>query len=358
MMGKIQSPYFYSRIFEADSTFRFGREPILRRMPDGSLFCLIYTGGEKEPSDENVVAGVRSLDGGKTWSAPTLLFHSATHAVWGSELFTEGPVPFAVISTFHAATHYMELNALRSFTTDGGKTWSAPESLHGVPSCMSIREGKVLSDGSWLFPVYWEEEHPTAETEGRVSATQEIRSWGRACSGAIRSEDGGRSFTLSTAVEYDDPKSSAWEPAVTELEDGHLRMFLRRDRCGALFSSDSFDYGRTWSKPVREMIPNPGAKVSIHKFEGLQVLFTNVCSPGEFHRRRLEAWISDDLCRTWKKKLRIAEVADPKESAINVTYPHGFACPEEECFYLALDSYRFFSLLKIPFSEFRIKADL
>lgn len=354
MNEKIRSPYLYSRIFEADSTFRFGKEPVLRRMPDGNLFCLIYTGGEKEPSDENVVAGVRSLDNGKSWSAPAVLFYSRTHAVWGTELFTEGSVPFAVIHTFHASTRYRELNAHRSFTTDCGKTWSSPESLHGIPSCMSIREGKVLSDGTWLFPVYWGEERPVAETEGRCSATQEICSWERASAGVIRSRDGGRHFTLSTSVEYEDPKSSAWEPAVTELENGHLRMFLRRDRFGALFSSDSFDYGQTWSAPKEEPIPNPGAKVSIYRVENLHVLFTNVCEPGEFHRRYLEAWVSDDLCRSWKKKIRIAEVTDPNEKTVNVTYPHGFACPAERCFYLAVDSYLFFSLLKIPFSEFRI----
>ena len=108
--------------------------------------------------------------------------------------------------------------------------------------------------------VYWGEERPVAETEGRCAASQEIRSWERASSGVILSRDGGRNFTLSTAVEFEDPKSSAWEPAVTELENGHLRMFLRRDRFGALFSSDSFDYGRSWSAPKGGTYPESRSK--------------------------------------------------------------------------------------------------
>ena len=103
MDQKIAFAYDASVMFTADETLSYGREPLLRRMPDGSLFCLIYTGGEKEPSDENVVAGVRSLDNGKSWSAPAVLFYSRTHAVWGTELFTEGSVPFAVIFTLPGA---------------------------------------------------------------------------------------------------------------------------------------------------------------------------------------------------------------------------------------------------------------
>lgn len=57
-------------IFSADETYLFAREPLIRRMPDQSLFCLIYTGGNCEPHPDNMVAYVRSEDDGATWSNP------------------------------------------------------------------------------------------------------------------------------------------------------------------------------------------------------------------------------------------------------------------------------------------------
>ena len=43
----------------------YAREPVLRRMKDGSLVCLFLTGGPKEPDNDNVVKITRSEDEGK-----------------------------------------------------------------------------------------------------------------------------------------------------------------------------------------------------------------------------------------------------------------------------------------------------
>lgn len=52
--------------------FVFGREPVLAKMPDGSLICTALTGGPREPDNDNAVTVVRSTDGGRTWDAPRL----------------------------------------------------------------------------------------------------------------------------------------------------------------------------------------------------------------------------------------------------------------------------------------------
>ena len=38
----------------------FGREPVLAKMPDGSLICTALTGGPREPDNDNVVTVVRA----------------------------------------------------------------------------------------------------------------------------------------------------------------------------------------------------------------------------------------------------------------------------------------------------------
>lgn len=56
-------------IFKVDGkNYTWLREPLLMRLPDGSLFCEIYTGGAGDGAKGNIVGAVRSDDDGETWS--------------------------------------------------------------------------------------------------------------------------------------------------------------------------------------------------------------------------------------------------------------------------------------------------
>ena len=46
---RIEFAYPATLMFKTDDRFLFGREPTPRRMPDGSIVSLVYTGGTKEP---------------------------------------------------------------------------------------------------------------------------------------------------------------------------------------------------------------------------------------------------------------------------------------------------------------------
>ena len=52
----------------------YGREPVIEIMPNGTIVCVMITGGPTEPHNENIVVITRSYDGGKTWSKPEKLF--------------------------------------------------------------------------------------------------------------------------------------------------------------------------------------------------------------------------------------------------------------------------------------------
>ena len=210
----------------------------------------------------------------------------------------------------------------------------------------------MLSDGSWLFPVYWLDQRKEWTSYGAPGACY--------TSGVIRSTDGGKSFTLHGAVET---PGNAWEPEVVELEPGHLKMFVRYEHPEAvLWESDSFDSGLTWSPAKPSTIPNPGTKFVIYRIRGRHVLVNNVCTPETRTRDLLEIWVSDDNLQSWSKKLPLARLHkenpdtwqgfwDGGDALPQVAYPHGFADDKEEKLYLALDSVRKFFFLKVPYSD-------
>ena len=348
-IDRIEFAYPVTTMFEADNDYLFAREPTPRRMPDGSIVSLVYTGGTKEPHPDNIAAFIRSEDDGKTWTRPQLLWKHPLRCTWGTELFTEGERPFAVFQTFCYETIYAELRAFMTFTDDCGKSWTPPVSVPGVPANFSVRQGKVLSDGSWLFPVYW--------VENRDEWTHNFDPF---VSGVIRSTDGGKSFSLHGAVST---PGHAWEPEVTELEPGHLKMWIRYEHAaGVLWESESRDYGRTWTPARPSDIPNPGTKFVVYKINGRHVMVNNVCTPDRRERDVLELWVSSDNCKTWGKKLPLARLFKEKpntwegfwdggEALPQVAYPHGFADDKEQKLYLAIDAVRKFYFLSVPYSD-------
>ncbi len=340
-------------LFRADDTFPMAREPVLRRMPDGSLIALLYTGGPYEPHPENVVAAVRSEDDGAHWSRPEVIFQNSGRGCWGTEIFTDGDRPFLVFQTFRADTFYQELRSYIAFSDDSGRSWSAPESFHGVPSGFCVRQGRALADGSWLFPVYWQ------EVRGRWDeGFQDDGRW-PFVSGVIRSSDRGGSWSLHGHCAAG-AKFHAWEPEVIEIAPGRLRMFLRCESPERrLWESDSCDGGITWSAPAPGAVPNPGTKVVIYRVRDRWVMFNNDVTDGD-RRCELAMWTSADGCQ-WRRQGVVARIDPPdctghwRELPRNVlpqiAYPHGFADDERECVYLALDGTRKHFFMKIPYGD-------
>ncbi|MBS1370355.1 MAG: exo-alpha-sialidase [Lentisphaeria bacterium] len=388
---QIEFAYPPRLMFRAEAPFLIGREPTLRRMPDGTLISFLYGRGPGEPHPDNVAAMIRSEDDGESWSKPEIVFEHPVRQTWGTEIFTETERPFAVFHTYNYSNVFCELRCFVSHTPDSGRTWSEPVSFPGVPPNFSCRQGRVLSDGSWLFPIYWVEQRGGWDSYGycvrhrsgddRYTPPEDafkvhryrrkgadIQEWElrsrpdgfaawRYVSGVVRSTDGGRSYTLHGCIS---PSAGyhAWEPDVIELEPGHLKMYIRCESPEAvLYESDSFDYGRTWTPPAATDIPNPGTKFTLFKIRGRVVLVNNVCTPEHRLRDRLELWVSDDGCRSWARRIPLASKLVHNPAYLkNVTYPHGFADEKSGQLYLSIDSGQAFFLLKIPFDQFLTPA--
>ena len=53
---------------------KYGREPVIAVMPNGTLVCVMLTGGPTEPHNDNVAVISKSYDSGKMWDKLKLLF--------------------------------------------------------------------------------------------------------------------------------------------------------------------------------------------------------------------------------------------------------------------------------------------
>jgi len=329
-------------INDADLNYSYAREPVIRRMPDGSLFCTFLTGGPKEPHNDNIVAAVRSFDDGETWTEIYELFRHSARGVWCTELFTEGEYPCLFVHTYNAETSYLEIQSFRSYTADAGNTWSEPKSLPGGCSNVSVRQGIVLSNGDWLFPVYWQVVEKGWNWLGN-------RKWPRNC-GVLVSSDKGEHFRICGDLRAGNlaAPTRLWENNCIEAEPGHVIMLARASKTGLLWRSDSYDFGRTWTPIAPSDIPNPDTKISLAKIGGNIILAHNPhfnLEGGFANRVGLALWVSDDGMKTWKTKLPLVAPDMP------MFYPHMFGDDEKQTLYLACENKLQSYFMKIPYTD-------
>ncbi len=321
----------------------FGREPLIRRMDDGSIICLFLTGGPREPDNGNVLMMSRSVDDGKTWTEPEVILTHSRRGIWATELFHEEGQTFIVVHTYNAECHYRELETFLMYTHDSGYTWSEPVSLPGNVNGVTLRQGFVMSNGEWFFPTYWQE--TTYDFDWTVDTSKEEGRGERfpfRCGAAI-SSDKGKTFS---AHGYITKPYSLWEPNAIEAEPGHIIMLMRiKGPDARLERSDSYDYGRTWSEPYVTELGNPGTKLTLCKIGDTLVLVNNFTLIKENWRKRtnLQIYTSVDNGATWQYKL---SVENDDEAWF---YPHAFLDHEKQLMYVAYENSKEHYIKKIPF---------
>lgn len=241
----------------------YAREPVIKKFNNGVLVCLFLSGGHTEPDVANVVKISRSFDDGISWTEPETLFSLKERGCWSAEIFSSGDISFACVNTYSGTfgkEHYRELQTFRSFTSDGlsfGEPVSFPCGLNGV----SLRPGIVMSNGEWLFPMYWSEVTYDFEYCNNTAAEHEEDRFPFRCGVAV-SGDGGQTFERHGYFKSD---RSLWEPACAEFEPGHIVCLMRYNGEARLMMSESFDYGRTWSEVKKTDIPNANTKIVLFK---------------------------------------------------------------------------------------------
>lgn len=332
-------------MFRADSTWTHGREPVLQRMPDGSLVCLVYSGGPTEPHDDNVVLIVRSTDNGTTWSPPEVLHRHSTRGVWATEIFTGASQPLAFVHTFDAASHYLELNTFLTATADSGRTWSEPVSLPSAVHSVVVRQGLTLRDGAWLFPIYWQEVRSDWDWKRNGKAFVGHGSW-RFASGIMVTRDEGKTWSAHGRLATE---LNLWEPNVVETAPGRLVMLMRAEGAAFKYRADSGDGGLTWSAPYATDIPDANSKITLLRHgEAVLMLHNPSAQPGWLNRNSLELWVSHDGCQTWPRKMVLATSLIGNQV---ICYPHGFVDAQRGLLCVGLDAVHTHYYMVMPLSE-------
>lgn len=226
-----------------------GYFPVMIRLQDGSLAAVIR-GGAPHIGIKGRLDFIRSTDGGRTWSEPTVIVDSE----WDDRNPAFGQMPdgtlvcaYAEAQTYNAQgewdTKAGEYVLLYVISTDGGETWSEKQPLYGGPIRAGSPYGKieVSPDGTALMSLY-------GSAEPEWTGTPAVPEGARRLVGIVRSRDNGRTWTdfsfISTTNDHN-------ETALLALSDTHILAAARTYSGRWIEMLESHDGGYTWSEPQR-----------------------------------------------------------------------------------------------------------
>jgi hypothetical protein len=211
---------------------------------------------------------------------------------------------------------------------DEGRTWSAPVKMHAdnVRVACTNDRALTLADGRLVVPVYTQFEGPKLTPRKPVvkrGGGEFSNGWVHwlAFSYVLLSDDEGRTWQRSdneVFVSLDQGLRGnypAFEPAVAELADGRLVMFVRTN-LGRFFRSYSEDRGRTWLEAQPTPLIASAAPCSLRRIPGSPDLLAiwNQISAHEdregLYRHRLSSAISSDGGVTWKHHRNLESLDD------------------------------------------------
>ena len=326
----------------------WAREPVIAKMKNGTLVCVHIGGGPTEPHNDNVVLYTKSYDDGESWTAPEVLFRHTHRGVWATEIFTEGEHPFMAVHTYDATCHYKNLQTFISYTYDHGESWSEPATFSKQIDGVSIRRGFKMSNGEWLFPIYYTVvESGFYDWKDKKNGDAGFWAGQKHLSAVMISGDGGKTYARYGCFESE---SSVWEPNAVELEAGHI-LLLARDsgKETKLGTTESFDYGRTWTPYRLSDLDNADTKVTLLRAKDKILLIHNE-NPSLAYKGRthLGIRISDDLGKTWRDPIPVEDTEG------HYFYPHAFADDEKEILYVAYETHGVHYLKKFSYASLGI----
>ena len=293
----------------------------LRLAPNGEFAIIFMTGGDHEPRKENYIALCRSNDRGATWSRPAPVLRFEDRACLLSEVIVYGNE-----ITIMGVSHRGYFEDWRNFTltsTDNGHTWSEPTPFKPMPRRTFVRNLCVASWGEWILPF---QSYDTVANPAESPLRDGSHKNGR--NGVLISSDQGKTWAKCGDI---GPTPGWAEDNVVELSDGRLVMLIRADGLGCLLRSESSDRGRTWSRPRRAGIPNPGSKFRLHRLSTGRIALIHNPNPTPGIRNPLALWVSDDDMKTWRHKRIIADFPG------KLQYPDGFVDEVEGYAHFAFD---------------------
>ena len=235
-------------------------QPLVVQLEDGAWLAVLTTGAGHEGVRGQHVVAVRSLDKGRSWSAPVDIEPAdGPEASWAQPLLAPSGRVFVFYIYNDSGVDDRRADLLGQYalrwSDDGGRTWS--ERAH-----LPVRETAIDRENDYggAIRMQWGVSQPLVDDEGVLLPFTKIGEYlvERTESWFLRSPD---------LLHVDDPRTARWEllpegehglraagpiasePCVAALPDGRLACVFRTVDGHPLLATSS-DGGRRWSAPA------------------------------------------------------------------------------------------------------------
>lgn len=248
-----------------------------------------------------------SSDAGRTWGEPRMPTDGGGQQIDGNHQ-TVLRLKSGRMGLVYATTQVPEGRSGRDGGTmfrtsiDGGQTWSEPTVVERRFGICCSGHAIVTTSGRIVVPVFkWISHDPSGQSE-TFNAPSVSYSY------AYVSDDEGQTWTQSLSELFISHYRAAYnleEPTVIELSDGRLLMHLRA-QVGRMYRSYSPDGGVSWSRPEGMPIAAGYTPCCLRRIpgSGAILMIWNQVSRKEiqcgYHRHRLSCAVSRDEGHTWQ----------------------------------------------------------
>lgn len=225
--------------------------PTMLELPNGDLLIAWFAGTFEGDADINIIVS-RLPKGASKWEEPQLISNDPTRSDQNPSLFLspEGEV-WAMYTSQKARVpgiNNMQFTSQirRQKSKDGGKTWEEFDTMFPEEGTFARQPIQILSNGRWVYGNW------ICSSQNSLAGDPS----------AIKvSDDSGKTWK-----HVDIPNSvGRVHPTIVEIEDGHLIAFMRSRLADFIYSSESFDFGDTWSEPKPTELPNNNSSISAIK---------------------------------------------------------------------------------------------
>lgn len=230
-------------------SYQFVQAPSLLELPGGDLLCAWSAGSYEGSADESIVCA-RLIKGEDHWKKPVKVSRDSKRSEQNPSLFL-GP-DNTVWSVYTAQSegvsgksnmhHTSMIRFQKSF--DGGRTWEEARGLFPDAGSLCSQPIKILQNGRLIFSNWISKDLKTGLT-GEPTVFR-------------ISDDEGASWKTVFVPE----SQGRIQANVVELEQGRLIAFMRSRFADFIYRSESFDWGSSWSSPVKTILPNNNSGIS------------------------------------------------------------------------------------------------
>ena len=249
--------------------------PSLLKTSEGTMLCCWFAGTYEGGADINVVVS-RLPKGADKWEEPINITNENEFSDQNPSLFLapNGEIWCMYTSQLgrEPGKDNMQFTAVvkKQVSKDDGKTWSKPETVFDEQGTFSRQPIQILSNGRWIYGNWI-----CTDSENGLSGDPT----------AFRiSDDEGKTWRKVNM-----PSSNGRVHAnIVELnENGHLISFMRSREADYIYSSESFDYGDSWSIPIPTVLPNNNSSISALKLKSgrIAIAYNHSSAPKSYTKK-------------------------------------------------------------------------